>query len=164
MKIGDKVSVIDDDLGGIITSINGKNVSFRDDHGFVHQFPSEKVVIQNHSIYEDLKVEYKQEHRKSQSKKHNKNPLVLDLHFERLVPDPDKHDSFSRLFIQREKLISTIAFCRKHHIKKLEIIHGIGDGVLQNMVYDVLESQTGLEFHNREILHHQSGTVIVHFV
>lgn len=163
MKIGDKVSVIDDDLNGTITSVSGDTVCFRDEHGFTHQFPKKQIVVQNRDIYEDLKIEYKQEHRKNQSKKHNKNPLVLDLHFEKLVPNPNQYESFERLLIQKEKLLETLEFCRKNHLKKLEIVHGIGDGVLQSMVYDVLESQTGLEFLNRELLHHQSGAVLVHF-
>ena len=79
------------------------------------------------------------------------------------MKNPLEFDSFERLFLQKEKLLQTIDYCRKNHLKKLEIIHGIGDGVLQQMVYDVLESQTNLEFHNREILHDQSGTVLVFF-
>ena len=64
----------------------------------------------------------------------------------------------------KEKLLETIDFCRKNNLKKLEIIHGVGDGTLQKMVIDVLESQTGLDFYNKEILHHQSGALMVNFV
>jgi dsDNA-specific endonuclease/ATPase MutS2 len=70
--------------------------------------------------------------------------------------------SFERLFIQKERLVETINFCRKHNLKRLEIVHGIGDGVLQKMVFDTLESQTNVDFYNKEILH-QSGAVMVEF-
>jgi DNA-nicking Smr family endonuclease len=89
--------------------------------------------------------------------------MVLDLHFQHLVKNPHDYDSFERLFIQKERLIETLNFCRKNNLKKLEIIHGIGDGVLQRMVWDVLESQTNLDFYNKDILHHQSGAVLVDF-
>ncbi len=161
MKINDRVSVIDDDLSGVVTSVQGNMVIFRDEHGFTHQYNKEKLVLQNKSLYENIRVEKKQEHNKAISKKHNKNHLVLDLHFEKLVKNPSDYDSFERLFLQKEKLLETLDFCRKNNLKKLEIIHGIGDGTLQKMVYDVLESQANLEFHNKEILHHQSGTVLV---
>lgn len=39
MKIGEHVSVLDDDLGGTITSVHGETVVFRDTHGFTHQYP-----------------------------------------------------------------------------------------------------------------------------
>ncbi len=163
MKIGDKVSVIDDDLEGTVTSVHGETVVFADEHGFTHKLSKEKLVIRNQSLYENIRVEKKYEHNKKLSKKHSKNHMVLDLHFEKLVDNPLAYESFERLFIQKEKLIETLDFCRKNNLKKMEIIHGLGDGTLQKMVYDVLESQIGLDFHNKEILHHQSGSVIVNF-
>lgn len=164
MKIGDKVSVVDEDLDGIVTSVQGDLVHFQDEFGFVHQYSKQKLIERNVSIYENLKVEKKSEPRKPISKKHNRNHLVLDLHFEKLVENPSGYDGFERLFIQKEKLWETIEFCRKNNLKKLEIIHGVGDGVLQKMVHTVLESQTGLDFYNKEILHHQSGSVMVNFI
>ena len=163
MKIGDKVSVLDEDLSGSVTSVHGNTVVFRDQHGFTHQYPKEKLVPQNPSIYDGLQIEMKQEHRKNFSKKHNKKPFVLDLHFESMVKNPTDYSSFERLFMQKEKLLETIDFCRRNHLKHLEIIHGIGEGTLQKMVHEVLRSQTRLEFHNNEILHHQSGSVTVRF-
>lgn len=163
MKIGEKVSVLDEDLGGVVTSVNGNTVVFKDKYGFTYQYPKEKLVPKNAEIYENIKIVKKAEPKKTVSKKHDKNPMILDLHFENLVKNPNDYDSFERLFLQKEKLIQTINFCRKNHLKRLEIVHGIGDGTLQRMVLDVLESQTNLDFYNKEILHHQSGAVMVDF-
>ncbi|SHF22271.1 Smr/MutS family protein [Chryseobacterium takakiae] len=163
MKIGDKVSVVDEDLSGIVTSVNGNIVVFKDEYGFTYQYPKEKLVPKISDLYENIKIVKKAEPKKNISKKHQKNALVLDLHFHNLVKNPNDYDSFERLFIQKERLLETLSFCRKNHLKRLEIVHGIGDGVLQRMVLDVLESQTGLDFYNKEILHHQSGAVMVEF-
>jgi len=163
MKIGDKVSVVDEDLSGIITSVHGKTVVFKDEYGFTYQYPQEKLVPKNADLYENIKVVRKPEPKKVISKKHQNNALVLDLHFHNLVKNPNDYDSFERLFIQKEKLLETIAFCRKNNLKRLEIVHGIGDGVLQRMVFDVMESQSNLDFYNKDILHHQSGAVMVEF-
>ncbi|KQT16040.1 DNA mismatch repair protein [Chryseobacterium sp. Leaf404] len=163
MKIGEKVSVLDEDLGGVVTSVNGNTVVFKDEYGFTYQYPKEKLVPKNAEIYENIKIVKKAEPKKTVSKKHDKNPMILDLHFENLVKNPNDYNSFERLFLQKEKLIQTINFCRKNHLKRLEIVHGIGDGTLQRMVLDVLESQTNLDFYNKEILHHQSGAVMVDF-
>lgn len=163
MKIGEKVSALDEDLNGVVTSVNGNTVVFKDEYGFTYQYPKEKLVPKNAEIYENIKIVKKAEPKKTVSKKHDKNPMILDLHFENLVKNPNDYDSFERLFLQKEKLIQTINFCRKNHLKRLEIVHGIGDGTLQRMVLDVLESQTNLDFYNKEILHHQSGAVMVDF-
>ena len=163
MKIGDSVSVIDDQLKGKIISAKGTKVTIEDEHGFPYEYDASELVVQQAEIYNEVKTIRKEESSKTVSKKHDKKPLVLDLHFEHVVKNPSEYDSFERLFRQKEKLLSTIEFCRKNNLKKLEIIHGIGDGVLQQMVHDVLESQTNLEFQNKEILHHQSGTVLVYF-
>jgi hypothetical protein len=163
MKIGDKVSVVDEDLSGVVTSVNGNIVVFKDEYGFTYQYPKEKLVPKISEFYENIKIVKKAEPKKTVSKKHHKNQLVLDLHFENLVKNPHDYDSFERLFIQKEKLMEVISFCRKNNLKRLEIVHGIGDGVLQRMVFDVLESQTNLDFYNKEILHHQSGAVMVEF-
>lgn len=163
MKIGEKVSVIDDDLKGIITSVKGETIVFKDEHGFTHQFNKTKLVLQNPSIYENLKPFQKTETSKSISKKHNKKHLVLDLHFENLVKNPNDYDSFNRIFIQKEKLREMMDFCRKNNLKKLEIIHGIGDGILQKMVYDYLLGQTDIEFEDQNLFYHSSGSVMVNF-
>ncbi|MBD8084108.1 Smr/MutS family protein [Chryseobacterium caseinilyticum] len=163
MKIGEKVSALDEVLNGVVTSVNGNTVVFKDEYGFTYQYPKEKLVPKNAEIYENIKIVKKAEPKKTVSKKHDKNPMILDLHFENLVKNPNDYDSFERLFLQKEKLVQTINFCRKNHLKRLEIVHGIGDGTLQRMVLDVLESLTNLDFYNKEILHHQSGAVMVDF-
>ncbi|MDP2452541.1 MULTISPECIES: Smr/MutS family protein [unclassified Kaistella] len=163
MKTGDSVSVIDDHLKGTVTSIKGKKVTIEDEHGFEYEYAESELVLQQAEIYENIKTIRKEEILKPVSKKHDKKPFILDLHFEKLVRNTGDYDSFERLFLQKDKLLKTLDYCRKNNLKKLEIIHGIGDGVLQQMVHDVLESQTNLEFQNKEILHHQSGTVLVYF-
>lgn len=163
MKIGDKVSVLDEDLSGIVTSVKGETVVLKDEHGFTHEYHRKNLVMHQKELYEATPVVRKKETEKPVSKKHNKKPLILDLHFENLVDNPAAYSSFERLFIQKEKLQETLDFCRRNNLKRLEIIHGIGDGTLQNMVLDVLESQINLDFHHNEILRHQSGSVSVLF-
>ena len=163
MKIGDQVSVIDEDLKGTVTSVKGDLVVIKDDHGFTHQYQKSKVVLQITELYDQIKTVHKKETSKSVSKKHNKKHLVLDLHFEKLVKNPQDYDSFERLFIQKEKLIETVDFCRKNNLKKLEIIHGIGDGVLQKMVHDYLVGQTNIEFEESDFFYHSTGNVVVRF-
>ena len=163
MKIGDAVSVVDDQLKGKIISIKGKNVTIEDEHGFSYDFDANEIVLQEPEIYKGLKTIQKVEKPKPTSKKHDKKPLVVDLHFSNMVKNPAQFSPFERITLQKEKLLQTLDYCRENNLKKLEIIHGIGDGIVQQMVNEVLENQKNLEYHNKEILHHQSGTVLVYF-
>lgn len=163
MKIGDKVSVIDEDLSGEITSVHPNKIVFRDEFGFTHQYPKEKLVQRNASIYENIQSVQKEEPKKNTSKKHNRNHKVVDLHFENLVKNPNDFDSFERLLKQKEELISAFDFCRENNLKKLEIVHGIGDGVVQNMVHDFLSGQTDLEFDDHDFFHHHRGSILIKF-
>lgn len=161
MKIGDAISVVDDNLKGKITSLKGQKVIIEDEHGFSHEFNANEIVLQEPEIYRGLKTILKAEKSRPISRKHDKKPLVLDLHFNNMVKNPAQFSAFERITLQKEKLLETLEYCRQNNLKKLEIIHGIGDGILQKMVNEVLENQPHLEFHNKEILHHQSGTVLV---
>ena len=95
--------------------------------------------MQQAKIYDQIKTVQKKESSKHRSKKHDNKPFILDLHFENLVKKTVDYDAAERLFLQKEKLLQTLDYCRKNNLKKLEIIHGIGDGFLQKMVHEVLE-------------------------
>ncbi len=163
MKIGDLIAVIDEDLEGTITSVQENMICFQDEHGFNYQYPQEKVVLREKELYEGIKIKNKFEYTPPKSKKNKKNELVLDLHFEKIAPSTQNYDSFERLFLQKEKLLKMLDFCRENKIKRLEIIHGIGDGTLQQLVWRTLESQVNIDFYNKEILHEQAGSVLVEF-
>lgn len=113
MKIGDSVSVVDDQVKGKITAIKGNKIIIKDEHGFEYDYSKEEIVLQEANIYENIKMVTKPETSKTVSKKHDKKPFVLDLHFELLVKNPLEFDSFERLFLQKEKLLQTIDYCQK---------------------------------------------------
>ncbi len=164
MKIGDLVSVIDDDLKGKISAFKGNLVQIEDEHGFHYEIEKSKIVPQNHNIYEDISVVSKKENPKVISKKNQNKPQYIDLHFETLVKNPQDYESWERLMIQREKLIEKLEYCRSNNIKKLNIIHGIGDGVLQNMVHEVLQGFAGIEYEDHDFFYHSTGNVLVTFL
>lgn len=161
MKIGDRVSVIDDDVRGTVTSVHGDWVVVKDEFGFTHRYDKKALVVYEVSLYDEVKTVPKKDSQKPNARKNLKPHPVLDLHFEKLVENPTDYDSVERLFIQKEKLIEKIEFCRKNRIRKLEIIHGIGDGVLQKMVHDYLSGQMNIEFEDHEFFYHQTGSVLI---
>lgn len=164
MKIGDKVSLIDDDLKGKIISMTHYTVEIEDDHGFTYSVKKEKVIPVIETFYNHIKVTPKEEPRKIKSKKHNKDAYVIDLHFEVLAKNTKSIDATERLFMQKEKLISNLEFCRTHRIKRVKIIHGIGDGFLQKMVHDVVSGLPNVEYDEHHFFLHQSGALDLIFL
>ncbi len=164
MKIGDLVSVLDEDLKGKIISFKGNDVTIEDEHGFHHTLDEGKIVPQNREIYDAFSASPKKEQTSKLSKKNQNTPQSIDLHFERLVKNPQDYDAWERLMIQREKLIEKLEFCKANNLKKLNIIHGIGDGVLQKMVHEVLQGFAGIEYDDHDFFYHSTGNVEVVFL
>lgn len=77
MKIGDLVSVIDDDLKGKISAFKGNLAYIEDEHGFHYEIEKSKIVPQNPTIYEDISVISKKENSTKISKKNQKKNLNL---------------------------------------------------------------------------------------
>lgn len=163
MKKGDKVSVLDDDLRGIIIAIDKEKVKIEDEYGFAHCLDKNKIIVQNENFYEEISVVKKNEESQQKSKRHQKNELKLDLHFDQLVDFPERYEAWERSFIQKEKLVQTLDFCKANKIKRLEVIHGLGDGILQEMVYEVLRGYAGIDFEENEFFKHSSASVDIFF-
>src|SRR5690606_38029539 len=112
VKIKDQVSVIDENLSGTVTSVHGNRVVHINDYGFIHTFSKDRLVLRDHSLYENLQLQKKPEPVKSQSRNHHKKHFVLDIHFGKMVTHTECYESFERLFIQKEKLLEATAYCR----------------------------------------------------
>ena len=92
MKIGDKVSVIDEDLEGTLVSVKDKTAVFEDSHGFRHEYPLAQLVLRGNLIYDEVPLTKKEETKKNISQKHQKNAMKIDLHFDQLVKNPNEYD------------------------------------------------------------------------
>lgn len=163
MKKGDRVSALDEDLKGVVVSVLGEQVVIEDEYGFNYSFHRSKLVPQNHLLYNETPIVKKEKETKKTSQKHHKNELKLDLHFDQLVKFPNQYNTWERNQIQKEKLIETLDYCKENSIKKLLIIHGLGDGILQEMVYDVLRGYAYIDFDENEFFKHFSTSIEVRF-
>ena len=58
------MSVVDEDLNGVVTSVHGNIVVFKAEYGFTHQYPKEKLVPKVSDFYETVEVVKKAEPKK----------------------------------------------------------------------------------------------------
>lgn len=164
MKTGDFVALIDDNLRGKIIKITPSKILLEDEFGFERWVLASEIVPIDEDLYQHRPVHVKPEPLKKISKKTKEKVMELDLHFDQLVEYPTNYSAWERLFIQKEKLQNTLGFCRKNKIKRLNIIHGLGDGVVQEMVLEVLRGETGIEYEDENLFKNESGSVMVYFI
>lgn len=152
MKIGDKVSVLDEDISGVITAISKDEVTVLDLDGFEYQYSKRELVLE-FSDFSNIEISAQNIAEKEQKK--NKNtprvkpkdrnlpPMEVDLHIQHLVPKTRGLDSFEIMNIQLDTAKYKIDFAIAKKIQRIVFIHGVGEGVLKYELYRLLKEYEG---------------------
>ena len=144
-SIGDKVSVLDDDINGVVISIKNKEISIETNDGFMMTFfVNELIKLNDTSIlsknigsFNLSKIKIEKEEPKPRSfvkVKKNKNEIPapeFDLHIEKLVPNFKEKSNYDILTLQTETAKRHLDFSIRNRIPKIVFIHGVGEGVLK---------------------------------
>lgn len=147
-KIGDIVAVVDDVIKGEVIAIHPNNIVVETSDGFSFEFlPNELVVIKENqtelSKYSDISIENLLEKVsdtpskkntikfKSDAKKKNIPPMVVDLHIQQLTASSGNMDTYDILNLQVDTAKHKIEFAIRNRIPKIVFIHGVGAGVLK---------------------------------
>lgn len=110
---------------------------------------SQQKPVQNIQVYltdEELKqlsqfkekAYYKQ--KKQQNIKRYQEAITLDLHIEELVEDPGNLTAHQKLQIQLEYFEKELHNAIAHNVKKITVIHGVGNGRLKQEVLSILSN------------------------
>ncbi|MEE9349046.1 MAG: Smr/MutS family protein [Flavobacteriaceae bacterium] len=142
--VGDRISVLDDDIKGIVTSVEKFVISIEDEDGFIRHFKPEELVKVNEDIFKNITVN--STHKKSEDKKQLKKVVIkeesiieVDLHIHKITHSNKFMSNYDMLNaqlnvakIQLEKAINT----KK---QRLVFIHGKGQGVLKTELLRLLK-------------------------
>ena len=176
MKIGDYVSVLDEDISGKIVSIAGNNITIIDLDGFQQQYLKNELVYQSielsdlansiENISEIISEKEDKKHKNSLKvkPKERKSPrMEVDLHIHQLVPNTRNMDNFEILNFQLETARRKIAFAIAKKIQKIVFIHGVGEGVLKYELIRVLKEHEGcLKFYDADYDKYRLGATEVY--
>lgn len=152
-KIGAKVAVVDDTIRGVISDIKESEIFIKDTDGFVHSYDRTDLVV----ITEDQKelskfIDLKHESllakddfkKKKPSKKIMNNrkqpPLEVDLHIHHLTDRVQGMTNYDMLTLQLETAKCRLEFARKKNITRIIFIHGVGQGVLEGELKNLLKN------------------------
>lgn len=138
-RIGDKVSVIDDNFNGTIIAINGNSIKIDTEDGFELEFLSKELIKidEDENMHSKHKPLFKTEDKVVKKAKSFKNSskdkviLEIDLHIEKLVINPKQMNAYDMLEKQLETAKRQLEFAIKNKIQRMVFIHGMGEGVLK---------------------------------
>lgn len=141
---GDKVTVLDDAINGIVLAIKGDEITIETEDGFELDFKTKELLkigesnllkkVSNHSIsqiVQDKEIPKPRSFVKEKKSKKEDFVLEIDLHIEKLVPSKKGMSNYDILTIQAETAQRQVEFAIKNRIPRIVFIHGIGEGVLK---------------------------------
>lgn len=171
---GDKVSVLDDAIDGVVVDVNGNEVTIETTDGFNLTFKSSELIkIGNNSdmnfsfnksqiISEKEVVKPNYINKEKKSKKEMPVP-EFDLHIEKLVKNHKSMSNYDILTIQTETAKRHIEFAIRNRIPKIVFIHGVGEGILKSELDFMLGRYDNISYQDANFQKYGSGATEVYF-
>ena len=163
-NIGDKVSVIDETITGIITSVNGKIVQLKDENDFLYFYNINEIVLLGDNLYNNIHVSNKdkQKHvvKKNNVKNKKESILEVDLHIHQITHSNKYLSNTDMLLKQISHAKAKLDFAIKNNIQKIIFIHGKGQGVLKAELINVLKNYP-VEIHDASFKKYGQGAMEV---
>ncbi|WP_299315711.1 DNA mismatch repair protein MutS [uncultured Aquimarina sp.] len=144
IKIGDKVSVLDEPITGRVISVNGKEITITSEDGFDMVFMTNELVKEESDnlivpSYEEIeknlqeKKIFKKKPKRPiiKPKERNIPPMEVDLHIHKLVKSTKGMANHEMITFQLDTAKRQLDFAISKRIPKVIFIHGIGQGVLK---------------------------------
>jgi dsDNA-specific endonuclease/ATPase MutS2 len=174
---GDKVSVLDEAINGVVLSVKNNEVTIETEDGFMMTFfVNELIKIQESSnLMNSIKrinvseVSKEKEEPKARSfvkERKDKREIPapeFDLHIEKLVPNKRGMSNYDILTLQTETAKRHIEFAIRNRIPKIVFIHGVGEGILKAELDFLLGRYDGVDFQDANYQKYGLGATEVYF-
>lgn len=142
---GDKVSVLDDAINGVVLSVQNDEVLIESEDGFTMTYKVNELIklndasnlYANNGTHNLNQVKQEKEIPKPRSFIKEKKPSreipapEFDLHIEKLVKNFRGMSNYDILTLQTETAKRHIDFAIRNRIPKIVFIHGVGEGILK---------------------------------
>ncbi len=175
MKIGDRVSVLDDAISGIVLEINKNNISIATDDGFEMEFDKSELIIMNETLSKNEFIPQnmsqilseKDEKKKTKlktvrAKDRMQPPMEVDLHIHQLVPKSKGMNNYEMLNIQIDTAKRQLDFAVKKRIQRVVFIHGVGAGVLRAELEYLFRQYENLQYNDADFQKYGRGATEVY--
>ncbi|MGG7035589.1 MAG: Smr/MutS family protein [Flavobacterium sp.] len=174
---GDKVSVLDDAIDGVVVSVKTNEVTIETSEGFVMSFQSNELIKISDSAdfgnsmtnFDTNKIKKEKEESKPRSfvkEKKSRGEIGVpefDLHIEKLVPNKRGMSNYDILTLQADTAKRHIEFAIKNRIPKIVFIHGVGEGILKAELDFLLGRYENVTFQDANYQKYGLGATEVYF-
>lgn len=174
MNKGDKVSVLDDAIDGIVLEVKGSDVTIETTEGFDLTFKIHELIkidngqTLNFTFNKNQVIGEKEVAKPNYINKEKKNKKELpvpefDLHIEKLVKNYKSMNNYDILTKQMDTAKYHIEFAIKNRIPKIVFIHGVGEGVLKSDLDFLLGRYDTISFQDANYQKYGQGATEVYF-
>lgn len=174
---GDKVSVLDDAVDGIVVAVKDKAITIETTDGFVMNYIADELIkigekgnlmdhinsTNFHAIKKEKEIPKPRSFVKEKKDKHEGPVPEFDLHIEKLVPNKRGMSNYDILTLQAETAQRHIEFAIRHRIPKIVFIHGVGEGVLKAELDFLLGRYDNIIFQDANYQKYGQGATEVYF-
>lgn len=174
---GDKVSVLDDDIDGIVLSVKNSEITIETTDGFVMTYFVNELLKQNDTsiltkntisfnladIQKQKEVPKPRNFNKEKKVKGEIPPPEFDLHIEKLVKNFRGMSNYDILNLQAETAKRHIEFAIRNRIPKIVFIHGVGEGILKSELDFLLGRYENVDFRDANYQKYGLGATEVTF-
>lgn len=171
---GDKVSVLDDAIDGVVIEVKGTEVIIETTDGFNMSFKSHELIktegnsAMNFSFNKNQVISEKEIAKPNYINKDKKSKKEIpvpefDLHIEKLVKSFKGMSNYEILTLQSETAKKHVEFALRNRIPKIVFIHGVGDGVLKSEIDFMLGRYPDISFQDANYQKYGLGATEIYF-
>ncbi|WP_353778414.1 Smr/MutS family protein [Winogradskyella sp. 3972H.M.0a.05] len=175
-KVGDRVSVIDENISGVVSRIDGNTIYIESEDGFEFSYQANDLVLDKASdistsifshanseqVIQEKETDRKPKSKKSKPKERSKPSLVVDLHIEKLVDSTRNMTNYDIITLQLDTVRRQLEFAMRKRIQKVVFIHGVGEGVLKMEMETVLRRYDNLKYYDADYREYGYGATEVY--
>jgi dsDNA-specific endonuclease/ATPase MutS2 len=171
---GDKVSVLDDAIDGVVLDIKGNEVTIETIDGFNLTFKSSELIKigstndMNYSFNKSQVINEKEVAKPNYINKDKKPKKEIpapefDLHIEKLIKNYKSMSNYDILTLQTETAKRHIEFAIRNRIPKIVFIHGVGEGILKSELDFMLGRYDNISFQDANYQKYGQGATEIYF-
>lgn len=175
MKLGDKVLVIDDDIAGVVSKIEGTTVFVHTDDDFEIGFQKDELLVLTHvvsksaflpenlsEVLSEKEIKKNINSKRVKPKDRNLPPMEVDLHIHQLVPKSKYLSNYEMLTIQTDTAKRQIDFAIKKKIQRVVFIHGVGEGVLRAELEYLFRQYENIQYNDADYQKYGRGATEIY--
>ncbi|GHC64037.1 Smr/MutS family protein [Ulvibacter litoralis] len=175
MKVGDKVLVIDDDISGVVSKVEGITIFVLTEDDFEIGFQKEELLVldkvlskkeflpENLSeVLSEKEIKKNKNSKRVKPKERSLPPMEVDLHIHQLVPKSKYLSNYEMLTIQLDTAKRQLDFAIKKKIQRVVFIHGVGEGVLRAELEYLFRQYENIQYNDADYQKYGRGATEIY--